>query len=385
MENFRGSFAEIDLDAVEANYRFLADRFPAGTFICPMIKADAYGHGAAAVARALKSAGAKRFGVCLLEEGLSLRAAGIDDEVLVFLGVDARSAKEILRARLTPVVSSFGELDALAAAANGAVVDVHLKFDTGMHRLGFMPSEGAKVLERAKGGFRVKGVCTHLWQGDDAAGDDGATAAQLRAFDEVCARFAPMEPAFHALNSAGALRKIEGAASAANPLNARNWGLRPGLMIFGGNPLSTPAPGLKPAMALKSRVVNERFIKAGDGVSYGHTWRAKRDSWIAVVGVGYADGVHRILSNRGSAMYDGKIVPFVGNVCMDYLMIDVTDAVPPGSSPKRNEEVLLFGGVGPEHDLSVNSVAQKAQTIAWEVMTSVSARVPRVYRGRSAP
>lgn len=376
MSSLRGTYAEIDLDALEANFKAVARHFPAETFICPMIKADAYGHGAVEAGKALVKAGAKHLGVCLVEEGLELREAGITSDVLVFLEADRAGALELLRHRLTPVVTSMRSFDHLQAEASGPV-DIHIKFDTGMNRLGFDVNEAAAVFERVKAGpFRVKGLATHLLNGQDADRDDGDSARQLLKLSEAAAVFSSFNPAVHALNSAGLLCRMNGAVS--KPLASRNWGLRPGLMLYGAEPWPGAAGFLKPVMTLRSKVQRFRTIKRGESISYSATWRAGRDSTIAVIPIGYGDGYHRLLSNRGTVIIDGHRAPIVGTICMDYLMVDVT-----GLELKQNPDVVLFGRAGTAHDVSVAELAEQAQTIPWEIMTSIGRRVPRVYKGGS--
>ncbi|MBX3032507.1 MAG: alanine racemase [Bdellovibrionaceae bacterium] len=390
MDMFRRTFAEIDLDALAGNVRRLRAALSPRTFFCPMVKANAYGHGDVGIARALEKQGVRHLGVCLIEEGLLLRQAGIQSDILVFRGFDRAGAEQILRHRMKPVVSTWEQIEDLEALATGAV-NVHLKFDTGMNRLGFSTGEAQKLFDRfwQNPKLRVEGLLTHLWNGEDAGQADGDSAAQLRALRGAADRFKALSPMVHALNSAGIVHRLDRAgekADPSHPLEAMDWGCRPGLMIYGSNPVR-PGFGceLEPVMNLRSHVAVYRTLAPGEGVSYGHTWKASRDSVIAVVPIGYADGYHRLLSNRASALFAGERAPVVGTICMDYLMLDVTDAVKKKNlSPEKDQEVTLFGRSREGVLMPAEELATHAGTIPWEIFTSVGERVPRVYKGGAA-
>lgn len=378
---YRRTYAEINLDHIVHNFEVLKNAFPPDTFLCPMVKANAYGHGDVAVALCLEKAGAKHLGVCLLEEGLKLRQAGVAADILVFRGFERQEAQEMIRHRLTPVVSSWRQLELIEAEAAKAV-QVHLKFNTGMNRLGFQPAEAQALFERCwqNPKLRVQGLLTHLYNGEDAMSPEGHSAAQLALLEKVSEIFKPLQPQVHCLNSAGLLNHL------AHPLSARRWGLRPGIAIY-GYPSVPPPQGLvfKPAMTLRSHTSTYRELNAGEVVSYGGTWKAARPSVIAVVPMGYADGYHRILSNRAEALFAGHRVPVVGTVCMDFLMLDITTVVQGRPLGELGEqEVVLFGYGSGGSFLSAQDLAAQAQTISYEILTSVSARVPRVYVGEWA-
>lgn len=388
MEMYRRTFAEIDLDALEANIKAIRSHFPAETFFCPMVKANAYGHGDVIVARALEAMGVRHVGVCLIEEGLLLRNFGVKIDILVFRGFDREGARKILQYNMTPVVTSWEQLEHLLALATNPV-RIHLKFDTGMNRLGFPVSEAKKLFEKLEHEPRLKvdALVTHLFEGEDGDRDDGNTVRQLRLFHEAARVFAPMNPVCHALNSAGIVRKIESRGlNKEHPLHLRDWGLRPGLMIYGMNPIARGAGlDLQPVMTLRSQAGVLRALAPGESVSYNGTWKAKRDSVVAVVPIGYADGYHRLLSNRAEALFGGVRVPVVGNVCMDYLMLDVTDALKKKPlAPGHEPEIVLFGRSAEGAALGADELARHAQTIPWEIFTSVGERVPRRYKGRLA-
>jgi alanine racemase len=382
---FRKTYAEINLDHLKYNLSAIQKFFP-GEFLCPMVKANAYGHGDVRIARCLEAAGVKHLGVCLIEEGLLLRNFGVKCDILVFRGFDREGARKILQYNMTPVVSSWSHLEHLNEVATGPV-SVHVKFDTGMNRLGYSVKDARKLFEYFEQNrkFKVEAVLTHLSEGEDGYFDSGNTVEQLKKFSEAAGIFKPLTTKVHVLNSAGILSAIKTKQDelVQHPLMQRPWGLRPGLMMYGYNPIK-PNFGvpLKPVMSLKSQVGVFRQISKGEGVSYNSTWRAPQDSVIAVVPIGYADGYHRFLSNKSEAIFFNKRVPIVGNICMDYMMLDVTETAKKESfDPHKEYEVILFGTSSGGNVLSAQEVAKNAQTIPWEILTSVGERVPRVYIG----
>jgi len=309
---------------------------------------------------------------------------------LVFRGFDREGAQTLLQYQMTPVVSSWEQLEHLQAVALSPV-NIHLKFDTGMNRLGFRPDEAPKLLELLRGNKTIvlKAILTHLLEGEDALNDQGRSAFQLRQLHQLRQVFKEMNIFCHALNSAGILNLMQlkkQGADGQHPLYLQDWGLRPGLMLYGYNPVKGISPcELRPVMTLKSHVAAFRTLQAGETVSYGGHWTAPQESVIAIVPIGYADGYHRILSNQASVLFAGERVPVVGSICMDYLMLDVSQVVKgkPLQSFK-DQEVILFGQSREGNDLSPEELAKEAKTITWEMLTSVGERVPRVYKGQDA-
>lgn len=390
MEMYRRTFAEINLENLAHNIHVLQDAFPQVPFLCPMVKANAYGHGDVHLALYLEKLGIKHLGVCLIEEGLLLRQSGVTAEILVFRGFDREGARVILEQKMTPVVTTWEQIEHLEEVATSAV-GIHLKFDTGMNRLGFHTDEAQKLFERLwqNKKIRLKALVTHLYSGEDAWSPSDHSAEQLRRFHKASQVFKPFNIFCHALASSGILNLLslrKQNYKGEHPLFLQNWGLRPGLMIYGYNPLNDSSlVDLKPVMTLKSHVGTYRHLKAGETVSYGGTWKAARPSAIGVVPIGYADGYHRILSNKSSVIFAGQRVPVIGNVCMDYLMIDVTDVVEKQDLAKyKDQEVILFGYDKEGAFLSAEELAGYAQSITWEMLTSVGERVPRVYVGESS-
>ncbi len=334
-----------------------------------VVKADAYGHGAVPVARALEPL-CHALAVSLVEEGLELRAAGIRAPILVLGAYYNRHQDEVLAERLTPVVYDRGELEkfAVAAARRGRPADVHVKIDTGMSRLGIAPAELEAMLARLSclPSLRLAGICTHFASADLA--DPGSTLSALAELGKGLDRAAQLgfrNLLNHAANSAAAVRFP----------SARLDAVRPGLALYGAMPSDIVAlPGLEGALALRTRVMAVREVPVGAGVSYGGIWRAPRPSRVATLPVGYADGYPRHV--RGAeVLLGGRRVPIVGAVCMDMLMIDVTDL----SASALDGPVTLIGRDGTE-EITVDDLARWAGTVSYEILCGISKRVPRVLR-----
>lgn len=352
----RTTRAEIDLDALSHNLRVVRDH-AGGARVFGVIKADGYGHGLTQVARELVASGADGLAVALVEEGLALRAAGVAAPILVLNGLYGDGHDAVVEAGLTPCV--YDDADAAAFAARG--VGVHVKVDTGMTRLGVRDLDA--FLGRHPR-LRIEGLMTHL---ADAERDPAATDAQLDAFDAAIARVraqghAPMR---HAANSAGALLRPR----------SRYDLVRAGVALYGVRPTPDALLDLRPVMRLIAPVARVAEIPPGTAVGYGRTWTSRRPSRIATIALGYGDGYLRALSNVGHAVVGGVRCPLAGRVSMDLIGVDVTDA----PSVARGDEAVL---IGPE--LRAEEVAEAAGTIAYEVLSGVSPRVPRIYRGGSS-
>lgn len=369
--NFRKTTAVVDIRALRSNYHTLR-KLVLDSFFCPMVKADAYGHGAAVVVRTLRDEGLRRFGVALIEEAVALRSEGFkDEEFLVFGAFDQSGAKAVVSHKLTPVLSRIDQLDSLLAILpDGGQFPVHLKLNTGMNRLGFDESEWPQMQSRLSRQSRLKvvGLCTHLISSEDAGLMDGRSQQQRQAFlSWVQRHFAGETPELHVYNSMGALNQTGGTE-----------GFRPGISLYGVVPDATSNPVAKkltPVMSLKSEIVKTHRIQIGESVSYGGRWVAQRPSCIAAVAIGYADGLNRGLSQGGEMLFRGQRVPIVGTICMDTTMIDITDVVQQ-ASPMPGEEVVVFGRQL-DQSLSVLEIARKLNTIAYEIFVNISARVPR--------
>jgi len=369
-ERYRNSFAEVNLSALAYNYRALEKLLPKGGFMAPMVKADAYGHGDVQVARVCQELGARYLGVVLIEEAVKLRKAGLAANILVFAPFDSYGAEAIVRYQLTPVLTDWEQIERLKIATHDeAAYPVHLKIQTGMGRLGFAVDEvPVLTVELAKQNYiRVQGVCTHFAMADDFKNPNGITQRQIRNFQKALEILKPLEPfEKHFLNSAALL----------SGLTPSYEGARPGIALYGCLPtLPVPPPvQLRPVLSLKSSVGHVQKIKKGESVSYSATWKATRDSVLAVIPLGYADGWPRALSNKAEALIRGRRVKQVGIVCMDYHMLDITDV--PGV--ETGDEVVLIGQQKNEV-ITSSDVALLAGSISYEILTGIQARVPRIY------
>jgi alanine racemase len=355
-----------------------------------MVKANGYGHGDVEVALRLEREGATHLGVGLIEEGLLLRQMGVRCQLLVFGIFDRRAAEEIVKWRLTPVISVWSQIEALENVRfhdMSQKIPIHIKFDTGMHRLGFPVDEAQELMDHlvSHQKLEVQGICTHLFKGDDAYDLNGSSFQQLRSFSEVERIFSPMGVVSHTLNSAGILNFHRLKESHTEPMPSAispEQGARPGLLIYGIGPMDyVPVQlNLKSVMSLRSHIVRYHRLNAGDSVSYGATWRAKGSAVIGVIPIGYADGYHRLLSNKSEVLIKGKRVSLVGTVCMDYVMVDVTGVVTDHEIESNIEiEATMFGYDSEGNHLGVQELASKAQTIPWEILTGVGERVPRIF------
>lgn len=342
-----------------------------------VVKADAYGHGAARVAAALDDADG--YAVARLGEALALRSAGIDKPILLLEGVfSADELAQALAARIDLAVHDASQVELLEQAAvpsgdaaqSGAVI--WLQVDTGMNRLGFRPEQALAVRARllaARGAPRELRLMTHLARADET--DTAPTAAQTARFDSLVAEWtatAGAPPVTSIGNSAGTLR-----GSAAQGATQGDW-IRPGIALYGASPLadrSAAELGLSPVMTLETAVIATRDVPPGEGVGYGATWRATRPSRIAILAAGYADGVPRHLPSGAPVIIGGRRAPLAGRVSMDMIAVDVTDL----PSVAVGERAVLWG-----EGLPVDEVAARAGTIAYELFCRVAPRVPRVER-----
>lgn len=368
----RPTRADVSLRNLRRNFQALSRA--AGVPVWSVVKADAYGHGAPAVAAALEGAGSGGLCVSLLEEGVELRQAGIQLPILVMGGAYPGTGSEFVAHRLTPVLSRLDELRRLAedVSADGSrSLAVHVKVDTGMARLGLCAADVPRAGEllRAHAGLRWVGLMTHL---ASAGSDPESVRLQLQRFGD----------ARRALNARGLQPQLLHAANTAATLvhaESRLDLVRPGIGLYGFAPGVGAAPQLAEVMRLRTQVIALRTLEQGASVGYGASWTARRQSRVATVAIGYADGLSRALSNRGSMIVRGRRVPIIGRISMDMASLDVTDA--PGVDV--GDEVVVMGsqrGALGEARVSAQEVADLSHSIVWEVLTAVSRRVPRVYR-----
>jgi alanine racemase len=369
--SIRPTVAEIDLGAVQRNLSRFRKVVGPSVAVFGVVKADAYGHGAVPVARALEPL-CNALAVSLVEEGLELRAAGVRAPIFVLGAYYNRHQDDVIGERLTPVVYDLGDLERFGAAAarRGRRIDVHIKVDTGMSRLGVAVDQLPAVLARLAdlSALRLAGLCTHLASAD--LPDEDVTEQALDKFDicmEQARRAGFTHLAHHAANSAAAVRFPR----------ARLAAVRPGLALFGAMPSRHVAVAdLEAALRLSTRIMAIHEIAVGTPVSYGGQWRAARPSRVATLPLGYADGYPRHVRDA-CVLVAGRRVPVVGAVCMDMLMIDVTD-VPPADAG-LGAAVTLIGRDGGEV-ITVDDIAGWAGTLSYEVLCGISKRVPRILR-----
>jgi alanine racemase len=368
----RSLWTEIDLDALAYNVACLK-RQAGPAAVAAVVKANAYGHGAVGVASTALESGADRLAVICVDEGEQLRRRGVTVPILVMGHSPVSDARRIVELELTPTVASLEMGRALAREAEAAAMrqPVHLKVDTGLNRYGVTPQEIVPLAEalRPIPSLEVEGIFTHFASADE--GDKRFTLEQYTTFRGVVEKL-PWVPVRHVSNTATLLDRPEMSLEMARP-GVGMYGLYP-------SPYVSRSLNLKPVLSLKSQVTRLTRVAPGDSVSYGRTWRANRPSTIALVMCGYADGLPRILSNRGSMLVRGHRVPIVGRVCMDMCMVDVTD-VP---DVAEGDEVVVIGRQG-HAEITAEEVAELCGTISYEILCGISARVPRVYLQQGRP
>jgi len=364
--SIRHTIAHIDLSALRHNYRIIQEYVGSGVIVLAPVKGMAYGHGAIACAQALEDEGCNYFGVALVEEGKALRDAGIRGNIICLSGTSPRAPKEIIRSKLTPVLYDLETATSLnkTACKIGVQVDVHLKIDTGMGRLGVSLANWPDFLKGIKElkALQVKGICTHYSDADIIGSN--FTHIQTERFNtglEIAASFHIHPELIHASNSAAAL---------SYPKSRYNM-VRTGIALYGVSPRDDLDLPLKPVMSIDTEVLFVKKIQAGEGVSYGGTWKSITDAIIATLPIGYADGYPRSLSNLASVEIKGHRCPIRGRVCMDLLMVDVSQ-VPTGV--RSGDRAVLLGG-----SITVNELASLANTIPYEILTSFFGRIPRNF------
>lgn len=372
------TWAEVNLDAIAHNVRAIKNHVGPKVEVIAVVKANAYGHGAVPVARTALESGATWLAVYRLMEGIELRQAGITAPVLILGYTLPSEAEAVVRWNLTPTVNERAQAEALAAAASrqGKHLPVHVKVDTGLGRFGLLPEEVVPFCQVvvALPGLELEGLYTHFAAADETS--ESSRAYTRRQLNVYLAAVKALEtqgirlPLHHAANSAAQL------TLPVSHLNA----VRLGIALYGLSPFSSGLPpvSLQPAMTLKSRVVRLRRLPAGASIGYGRTFTTQRPTRVALVPVGYGDGYHRLLSNRGQVLVHGQRVPILGRVSMDQIVIDVSDI----TGVKQHDQVVIFGcqtGDWGQATLPAEEVAAWAETINYEVTTGLLPRVTRVY------
>jgi alanine racemase len=366
-----GPRAVIDLDAIRHNVGVLI-RAAAPAKVMVVVKADGYGHGAAAVARAALEAGAAELGVATVPEALALRAAGVTAPVLAWLHTPSTDFESALDANVTLGVSSVDQLAAVrtAARALGVQARIDLKIDTGLNRNGCAASdwpaffaEAARAV--ATGEVSVRGIFSHLACADDPASP--VTGRQVLKFLEGIA----------AIEAHGITPRVRHLANSAATLTRPDTHfdlVRAGIASYGLSPVDGQDFGLTPALSLVAPVALTKRVAAGEGVSYGHTWTAPQDTTVALIPLGYADGIPRALSGRFDVAIGGRRYPAIGRVCMDQFLVDLGDE--PSSVEVGDDATIIGAGTD-----GLTEWAQRLGTIHYELATSIRGRVERVYTG----
>ena len=364
----RPTVASVDLGAISRNFRLLRQRVGSGRDVIPVLKADAYGHGAAPIARLLAGEGASRFAVAVAEEGVALRRAGVPGEILLLNFSDPADAGTHRGYGLTPALYDLEQARAFMEATAGfdEPLPVHVKLDTGMGRIGFRPEDVnalAGVLRAARG-LRVTGTFSNLASAEDAGSPRTAEQVErLRRGVEALAAAGIAPGTVHLANSAGVL------------LHPDSWldAVRPGLALYGVSP-SGDDDALAPAMTLETRVMSVREVAAGAALGYGGRFVTSRPSSIAVLPIGYHDGFRRSFSGRVRVLLRGKEAPVVGAVSMDLTLVDAT-----GLGARSGDRVICLGSDG-ERRITAWDLARAADTLPYEILCGIGPRVPRVYR-----
>jgi alanine racemase len=361
---------EIDLDALAGNYRRLTE-VAAGAEVAPAVKADAYGLGLEPVARTLAAAGARRFFVASLTEGLALRRLLPDAACLVLNGPLPGEERDYIAERLVPVLNTLEQVALWTAAARaaGRPLPAALHLDSGINRLGLTPAESARLAAEPGllEGLAVELVMSHLACSDDAA--HAGNAAQLQAFRRAAdALPGPVARAPRSLAASCGIFLGE-------PYRLQL--VRPGYALYGGNPTPGRPNPMRPVVRLQARVLQSRRVDPPAGVGYGATHRVERPARLVTLAIGYADGLFRALSNRGRLVIDGQALPIVGRISMDLTVVDAS-ALPAERLPPGGFAEIL----GPGQD--IDALAAAAGTVGYEVLTALGRRHRRVYRGSAA-
>jgi alanine racemase len=369
---------KINSSALQSNFQAIRKNVAPHVKIMAVVKSDAYGHGLIECARALYSAGARSFGVAEVWEGVKLRNAGLKEDIIVLLGGSRESYEEIINYKLTPVVFEVEFLTGLSETATRmkGEVNVHLKVDVGMGRIGVMPNEVESYFSLIKRlpGINLSGILSHFPVADEKDALD-TTRLQLLKFKDILAYLKTKksgETVSHIANSAALMYF---------PKSHLDM-VRPGISLYGYYPDGSPARAntigrtleLLPVMSFTTRVIQIKDVEAGYGISYGHTFVTSRKSRIAVLPVGYADGYLRKLSNRAHVLIGGRRAPVCGRVCMNATLVDVTDLPPVHSG----DEVVLLGKQGDER-ITADEIAQWMETISYEVLCLFGSFNERVY------
>lgn len=364
--------ADIDLSAIRKNIEIMRGYLPKGKKLLAVIKANAYGHGAVTVANALDDL-ADYYGVACIDEAIELRSAGIVKPILILGMTDTSLFEDIVKYDIIQTIFTLEQAKALSLTAVelGKTANLHIKLDTGMNRIGFLCTKDSinEIAAISKlPNLNMEGIFTHYYKADEK--DKTMAYRQLDLFTETITTLEQMGIQFE-------IRHISNSAGIMEMPNDTYDMVRSGISTYGLYPsedINKNACVLYPAMQLKSHIIHVKNVKKGETIGYGGTYTLKEDRMIATVGVGYADGYPRALSNQGRMLVHGCYVPIVGRVCMDQTMIDVSDII----EPKVGDEVVLVGTQG-ENCISVEELAAMSASFNYEFVCNVNQRVPRVF------
>ena len=384
MAHHRATFAEINLKAFKHNLQNLKTITESATGIMAVIKADAYGHGALPCAKAAVDLGVNYLGAGIIEEGIELRENGITEPILILGSIFPDEAEDLVRHDLATIVCTPDLAQALAKEAEKQrkSVNVHIKVDTGMNRLGVLPENLLPLIKTISNlpALKLEALSTHFSSADDE--DKSITTQQIELFQKTLTELqeagVTMPPLTHLANTSALLRFPE----------SRSRMVRPGLILYGALPspiLNSVAQevcqkenlkNFQPVMQWKSKIILLKSVQKGQPLSYSRKHFTQKNSLIATLPIGYADGLHRNLSNNMEVLVKGKRAPQVGTICMDMILIDVTEV----SDVNIGDEVVIFGKQG-EEEILVEELAKKSNTIPYEILCNVGKRVPRIYQG----
>lgn len=369
--NYRPTWAEIDTDAVIHNLECLREIVDESVEIMPVVKANAYGHGLVEMSRVLGEGGIRYLGVATVDEALKLRGAGVEGSILVLGAVLDEEAKVSVRNNITLTLCDRRLLNVLAGIAKGGneCPKVHIKVDTGMGRIGVWHEEAVEFAKdvNAAEGVMIEGIYTHF---SSAARDNMVTRMQIEAFEDVLAGVEAEGIDIRYRHAANSIGVVDWKKSHFNLV-------RPGILLFGVYPKENFRKKFKlqPVMGLKTRIVHLKDTPQGRSISYGRTYITQKDTRIATIPIGYADGYGRILSNKAEALVKGQFVRVVGMVTMDQTMLEVGHI----QDVQVGDEVVLIGRQG-DAEIPIEKIAKLAGTIPYEILSSVTDRVPRIYR-----
>ncbi len=373
MNEYYRVHAVIDLDAICHNIKEVKRVIGPDVKVMPVIKADGYGHGAVPIAKALNEIGVDAFAVAIIEEGITLRKNGITQPIVILGYTSEYQYSSLIQYEIQPTVFCYEMAESLSkiAAALGQNAKIHIKLDTGMNRIGFKPTrESLEIVKKISKlpNIKIEGIFTHFACADEA--DKTSAKKQKAEYDKFIGW----------LSEEGIEIPVKHVSNSASIIDMKDWRMdmvRSGIITYGLYPseeVSKDVLDLRPAMSLKTHIVYIKEVGPGEGVSYNHTFVTKRNTKIATIPVGYADGYPRALSSKGRVLIRGQYAPIIGRICMDQFMVDVTD-IPDVSVM---DEVTLVGVDG-ENRISVEEVANGAGSFNYEFVCGVSKRVPRVY------